>query len=123
MNKPDREGSTTPTIMQSGLILAAVAAICTTLVALTFYATKGRIAANEQAYLEQSLTPVLSGISFDNSLPGSAVIIPSPHALPGSENAVIYRALNQDMPVAAVFVVTAPDGFSGTVAAAHSGKA
>jgi len=115
VNEADRQGAAAPTIMQSGLILAAIAAICTALVALTFYATKGRIAANEQAFLEQSLTPVLSGISFDNSLPASALVIPSPHALPGSDSAVVYRAMNQDMPVAAVFVVSAPDGFSGPI--------
>ena len=101
--------------MQSGLILAAIAAICTTLVAFTFYATKGRIAANEQAFLERSLTPVLSGISFDNNLPASALVITPPHVLPGSESVIVYRARNQGAPVAALFVVTAPDGFSGPI--------
>lgn len=101
--------------MQNGLILAAVAAICTSLVALTFHATNDRILANEQAYLEQSLTPVLAGITYDNSLPTSAVTIRSPHELPGTENAFAYRAIHQGAPVAAVFVVTAADGFSGPI--------
>ena len=101
--------------MQSGLILAAVAAICTTLVALTFIATKTRIAANEQAYLERSLAPVLAGRSFDNDINASAITIPAPHVLPGKEAAVIYPLLKNGMPVAALFVVTADDGFSGPI--------
>ena len=115
MNEPVRQSAATPTIMQSGLILAAVAAICTALVALTFSMTKGRIAANQQAFLERSLTPVLAGISFDNNLTASAYVVPAPHELPGNENAVIYRVLTQDVPVAALFVVTATDGFSGPI--------
>jgi electron transport complex protein RnfG len=115
MSKPVRQRIANPTIIQSGLILAVVAAICTTLVALTFSVTSNRIAANEQAFLEQSLTPVLAGISFDNDLIASALIVPAPHDLPGTENAVIYRAMTKTSPVAALFVVTAPDGYSGPI--------
>ena len=104
-----------PTIAQNGLILAAIAAICTTLVALTFNLTKGQIAANERAYLQRSLAPVLAGISFDNDAQASAIIIPAPHVLPGTENAVIYPLFAGDDPVAALFVVTAEDGFAGPI--------
>ena len=115
MIEPVSNGAATPTIMQSGLILAAVAAICTTLVALTFNMTRDRIAANEQVFLEQSLRPVLSGISFNNDLSASAHAVPAPHSLPGMENAIIYRVLNDSAPVAALFVVTATDGFVGPI--------
>lgn len=115
MNVPAGKRDLAPTIMQSGLILAAVAAICTTLVALTYNLTKDRIAANEQAYLEQSLTPVLAGHTFDNDLSASALTVRAPHDLPGRENAVIYRARAGNTPVVALFVVTAPDGFTGPI--------
>jgi electron transport complex protein RnfG len=115
MSEPVKQRVANPPIIQSALILAVVAAICTTLVALTFSMTRDRIAANEQAFLERSLTPVLSGISYDNDLSASAIIVPAPHTLPGSENAVIYRALQDGTPVAALFVVTAPDGYSGPI--------
>lgn len=115
MSEPVKQGTSRPTILQSGLILAAVAAICTTLVAMTFSMTRDRIAANEEAFLERSLAPVLAGVTFDNNLYASALTVPAPHALPGTENAVIYRALNGSMPVAALFVVTAPDGFAGPI--------
>jgi len=115
VNEPVAQRTGNPPIMQSGLILAAVAAICTTLVASTFSLTRDRIADNERAFLEQSLTPVLAGKSFDNNILASALIVPAPHALPGTENAVIYRALAADTPVAALFAVTAADGFSGPI--------
>lgn len=115
MNESTEQRNPVPTIMQSGLILAAVAAICTASVALTFSLTKDRIAANEQAYLEQRLTPVLAGKSFDNDLSASAFIVRAPHDLPGRENAVIYRARAGNVPVVALFVVTAPDGFTGPI--------
>lgn len=115
MNEAAKQAAATPTIVQSGLILAAVAAICTTLVALTFHLTKGQIAANERAYLEQSLAPVIAGISFDNDLNTSATVLPAPHVLPGNEDAVIYPLLAENTPVAALFVVTAEDGFAGPI--------
>ena len=115
MNESAEQRDPAPTIMQSGLILAAVAAICTTLVALTFSLTKDRITANEQAYLEQSLTPVLAGKTFDNDLSASALTVRAPHDLPGRENAVIYRTRAGNTPLVALFVVTAPDGFTGPI--------
>jgi electron transport complex protein RnfG len=115
MNETAGQREAAPTILQSGLILAAVAAICTTLVALTFGLTKDRIAANEQAYLEQSLAPVLDGNTFDNDLSASALTVRAPHDLPGRENAVIYRARAGNTPIVALFVVTAPDGFTGPI--------
>jgi electron transport complex protein RnfG len=115
MNEPATRDAAAPGILKNGLILAAVAAVCTSLVALTFYTTKEKIDANEQAYIEQSLTPVLSGIAFDNSLPASAHTIRPPHELPGNEMAIVYRAMNKGVPAAAAFEVTAPDGFSGPI--------
>ena len=48
--------------------LAAIAAICTLLVAATYRVTADRIDANEQAWLERSLEPALSGVFFDGSV-------------------------------------------------------
>ena len=102
-------------VWSAGLILAVIAAVCTSLVALTFAVTKARIAANEQAWLEQSLQPALAGIVYDNNLIESTLIIPLPHELPGNEPVLVYRALFENQPVAALFVVTALDGFSGPI--------
>lgn len=104
-----------PAIWRSGVILAVMAAACTSLVALTHSTTAPRIAANAQAFLEASLQPVLAGIEYDGKLSESTLIIPAPHDLPGREAATIYRVFADNNPVAALFVVTARDGFSGPI--------
>ncbi len=96
-------------------MLAAIAAICTALVAFTHRVTGERIAANEQAWLEQSLHPVLSGLAFYSGVSDSKLTIPAPHDLPGSEDALIYRVYTGEAPVAALFVVSARDGYSGAI--------
>jgi electron transport complex protein RnfG len=102
-------------VIRSGITLAVIAAICTALVALTYQVTHERIAANEQAWLEQSLQPALSGLFFDSGVSESRVTIPAPHELPGSEDAVIYRVYSGDSPVAALLVVSARDGYAGAI--------
>ena len=102
-------------IVRSGLTLAAIAAVCTSLVALTWKATDARITANEQAWLEQSLQPALSGLFFDSGISDSRLTIPAPHDLPGSGDAVVYRVYSGEAPVAALFVVSARDGYAGAI--------
>lgn len=103
------------TIVKTGLTLAVIAAICTALVALTFQATHERIAANEKALLEQSLQPALAGTFYDSGVSESRLVLPPPHGLPGNDPAVIYRVFAEGEPVAALFAVTARDGFSGPI--------
>jgi len=102
-------------IWSAGLILAVIAAVCTSLVALTYSVTKARILANEQAWLEQSLQPALAGVAYDNNLIEATLTIPLPHELPGNDPVLVYRAVLKNEPVAALFVVTALDGFSGPI--------
>lgn len=102
-------------VMRNGLTLAAIAAVCTALVAFTYRATTERIAANQQAWLERSLAPALGGIEFDGNVGDARLTIPAPHALPGSDDAVVYRVYRNDVPAAALFVVTARDGYSGAI--------
>lgn len=102
-------------VMRNGLTLAAIAAICTTLVAFTYRLTDERIVANQEAWLEQSLLPALGGIEFDGNVGDAKVTIPAPHDLPGSGDAVLYRVYKDDAPAAALFVVTARDGYSGPI--------
>lgn len=104
-----------PAFWRSGVILAVMAAVCTSLVAITHSTTAPRIAANAQAFLEASLQPVLAGIEYDGKLSESTLEIPPPHELPGREAATVYRVFADNKPVAALFVVTARDGFSGPI--------
>jgi len=108
-------GETTTAIWPGGMILAALAAVCTGLVALTHSGTAPRIAANEQAYLEQSLKPVLEGIDYDGQLSESTIVIAPPHDLPGDDPVTVYRVYADNAPIAALFVVTAKGGFAGPI--------
>jgi electron transport complex protein RnfG len=102
-------------VWAGGLILAVLAAICTALVAITHSTTAPQIAANEQAYLEARLRPVLGGIEYDGKLSESTIVIPPPHELPGNTGVTVYRVYGDGRPIAALFVVTAMDGFSGAI--------
>ena len=102
-------------VTRSGFTLAVIAAICTTLVAFTWQMTRERIAENEQAWIEQSLQPALSGLVFDSGVTDSRLTIPAPHGLPGSGAALVYRVTANGVPVAALFVVSARDGYAGAI--------
>ncbi len=102
-------------IVKTGMTLAAIAAVCTTLVAATYQLTEDRIAANEKALLEQSLQPALTGIFYDSGVSESRLVLQPPHELPGNDPAFIYRVFAEGEPVAALFVVTARDGFAGPI--------
>ena len=102
-------------VVKSGATLTAIAALCTAMVAFTHDVTDERIAANDRAWLEQSLRPALGDLEFDSSLTDSKATIPAPHDLPGSDDAVVYRVYDGAMPVAALFAVTARDGYSGAI--------
>lgn len=102
-------------LLKSGATLAIIAAVCTALVAATYQLTHERIATNEQAWLEQSLQPALSGLFFDSGVSESLLTIPAPHELPGSQDALVYRVYAGETPVAALFVVSARDGYAGAI--------
>lgn len=102
-------------IWKSGVTLAAIAAICTAMVALTWQLTAERIEENRKAWLERSLQPALSGLFFDSPVTESRITIPTPHDLPGNEAAIIYRVYAESEPVAALFVITARDGYAGPI--------
>ena len=102
-------------VAKGGLTLAAIAAICTTLVAATHRLTTERIAANEQAWLEQSLLPALGNVDYDSSITESRLTVEPPHGLPGNDPAIIYRAYSAAKPVAALFAVTATGGYAGPI--------
>jgi len=103
------------TVIKTGTTLAVIAAICTALVAATYQLTEERIAANKKALLEQALQPALSGLFYDGGVSESRLVIPPPHDLPGNDAALIFRVYAKDTPVAALFAVTARDGFSGVI--------
>ena len=97
------------------MTLAAIGAVCAALVAITYSLTSERIAANEKAWLEKSLEPALAGLTFEGSVSESMLVIRTPHDLPGPDDVIIYRVYADDLPVAALFAVTARDGYAGAI--------
>ncbi len=61
------------------------------------------------------LQPALAGLFFDSPVTESMITLPSPHDLPGTQTAIIYRIYAGDEPVAALFVVAARDGYAGPI--------
>ena len=102
-------------VVKSGLTLALIASICTALVAATYQLTREPIEKNRQALLEQSLTPALANVMFDGNVTESMLVLPAPHGLPGSDDAIVYRVYAADKPVAALFAVTARNGYAGPI--------
>lgn len=102
-------------VWRAGRTLGIIAAICAAIVAATWQLTRERIASNQKAYLEQSLGPALSGVFFDSDVTESVIHIPPPHDLPGNDTAIVYRVYAEQVPVAALFVVTARDGYAGPI--------
>ncbi len=102
-------------VLKSGVTLAVIAAVCAALVAITYSFTSERIAANEKAWLEKSLEPALAGLTFEGSVSGSMLVVRTPHDLPGPDDVIIYRVYADDLPVAALFAVTARDGYAGAI--------
>ncbi|MDH3848096.1 MAG: electron transport complex subunit RsxG [Gammaproteobacteria bacterium] len=105
----------TPGVAKRGITLAAIAAICTTLVAATYHVTAPLIAANEQAWLERSLKPAFAGVDYEGSITAAKLILEPPHGLPGNDTAIIYRAYSGGSPAAALFAVTARGGYAGPI--------
>ena len=102
-------------VLKSGVTLAAIGAVCAALVAITYSLTSERIAANEQAWLEKSLEPALAGLTFEGSVSESMLVLRTPHDLPGPDDVIIYRVYADEHPVAALFAVTARDGYAGAI--------
>ena len=109
------ESANKPSLWRGGAILGILAAVSTALVANTYHYARPLIKANEQAYLEKSLKPVLGGIKYEDELTKSLLDLPVPHGLPGSEPAQIYRIYADGNPAAALFIVSARDGFAGPI--------
>lgn len=96
-------------------ILAGFAVAGSALLGLTEAGTREDIAANEQAYLINSLNEVLPASEYDNALLKDIITVTAPQALGTEQPVTVYRARKQGKAVAALFTVVAPDGYSGDI--------
>lgn len=101
-------------ISQSTVFLASFALIGVITLALANYFTKDQIKANEQHTLLQRFSTILEPKLYNNQLIADRVIVPAKE-LGSADDVTVYRARKDQQPVAALFVVTAPDGYSGRI--------
>ncbi len=94
-------------------VLAAFALAGTVLVTTAEHSTRDRISANERQALLDSLALIVDPARYDND-PLADTMTVSDSRL-GDDPVTIYRARQDGEPVAAMFAVTAPDGYAGPI--------
>ena len=100
---------------RSAMLLAAFTLVFTAVMALTFDATREPIRASVEARRLELIGQVLPGAEFDNALLEDVVQLPSLPALGIDGPVTLHRARRGSEPVALVFEVQAPDGYSGAI--------
>ncbi len=102
-------------IMRVGLMLALFAISATALVALTEENTREQIAENEREALLEAINVLVPKDKFDNQILQDTLDLTATDALGTTSTTSVYRARKNGEPVAAVFTVVAPDGYSGSI--------
>lgn len=101
-------------LLRKPLTLAGFTLASTTVVLLTFLATKHPIENSRRLALENRLSSVLAEAQYDNDLNTDFIKVTDP--LLGSDTPqTIWRARLQQEPVAAVISSTAPNGYNGPI--------
>lgn len=102
-------------IVRVALMLAVFAISATALVALTEENTREQIASNEREALLEAINVLVPKDKFDNQILQDTLNLPATAVLGTTETTSVYRARKDGKPVAAVFTVVAPDGYSGSI--------
>ena len=102
-----------PSVSKNAKVLALFAIVLTAIVGLVSEATKGRIAAQEQAQLLKVLHSIIPPKLHNNDIYQDCKIIVDP--LLGKEKQTAYLAKYNDKPIAVALTATAPDGYNGNI--------
>jgi electron transport complex protein RnfG len=101
-------------ILKPGLYLAGFALLGTLALALVYDLTLPQVEANERAKTLKQLNALVDAQEYDNDLLANTLTLPAADF--GSAGDVkVYRATRQGTPVAALFIVSAPNGYSGSI--------
>lgn len=96
-------------------LLTLFALIGVGLVAATNLGTAEQIIANQEELLLRSVTELVPPERCDNDVFQDTLSFVSPELLGSADPVVFYRAYDNGEPVAVVFAVVAPDGYSGRI--------
>ena len=102
-------------MFQAGKSLSLFAVITTAIVALTFVVTESQIIENEKQALLKSLHELIPADKHDNDLYTDTTVIDEASLNFRHRPITVYRARLNNKPVAAIFSVTAPDGYTGAI--------
>ncbi|MDH3326247.1 MAG: electron transport complex subunit RsxG [Gammaproteobacteria bacterium] len=100
---------------QAGISLGLFAVIATAIVAVTFFVTKDRIIENERLALLNSLHALIPANRHDNDLYADTILLDVKSLNYRNKPVTVYRARLDNEPAAAIFSVTAPDGYTGAI--------
>jgi electron transport complex protein RnfG len=102
-------------ILRVGAMLGIFAIVATTLVALTESNTREQIKENERQALLNAINALIPHEKYDNAILTDTIALAATEMLGTEEVTKVYRARKKGEPVAAVFTVVAPNGYSGRI--------
>ncbi|WP_438971314.1 electron transport complex subunit RsxG [Methylophaga sp.] len=102
-------------ILRVGMLLGLFAIVATTMVAFTEENTRGQIKENERQALLEAISALIPHDEYDNAILSDTLLLPATKSLGTESQTRVFRARMEDEPVAAVFTVVAPDGYSGKI--------
>lgn len=101
-------------ISKPTLLLAGFALVGTLLLTGVHHLTDPQIADSERQALLKRINTLVAASRYDNNPLEDKIKLP-PTELNSSEPVLIYRLRKQNQPVAAIFTITTPDGYSGNI--------
>ncbi|MDQ5770392.1 electron transport complex subunit RsxG [Thiothrix subterranea] len=101
-------------IIKPGAFLAGFALLGTLALASVYDLTLPTVEANERAATLKQLNVLVDSQTYDNDLLASKQTLPAAD-FGSAEDVTVYRASKQGLPIAALFIVSAPDGYSGKI--------
>jgi len=102
-------------ILRVGIVLGLFAIVATALVAFTEDNTRAQIKQNERQALLDAISALIPHDEYDNAILNDTLTLPATDTL-GTESATrVFRARKKGEPVAVVFTVIAPNGYSGKI--------
>lgn len=102
-------------VLHSGLLLALIALLGTALLTGVNALTHERIVEQEKRRMMQQLNAIVPAGSYNNKLLDDRIEMRDETWLRHPAPVTVYRARMDDRPVAALMIVTAPDGYNGDI--------
>jgi len=102
-------------VVRSGMLLGLIALIGTGLLAAVNVLTHDLIVEQEKLRVLRELNEIVPRASYDNDLLEDRTEIEDPAFFRHPEPVPVYRARMDGQPVAALMIVTAPDGYNGDI--------